>query len=157
MSPLEMILEVARTCKVSISMGNAFAAHTMPPESIEIPMGCKFELNDLYSILHELGHIDIVRSEPYINRIIRLSYRANLYNKNNQNCVLQEEKGAWDRAEEAAKLIGIYEEDKFNSFRDQCLASYSSWFENINAFNATTIKWEYKVINLVEDLINEGL
>ncbi|HIB78094.1 MAG TPA: hypothetical protein EYO58_10900 [Flavobacteriales bacterium] len=90
----------------------------------------------LYSLLHECGHILIQSNEAVYNKKFPASAKRNCFlshrqlekSKKYKVDVIAEEIEAWDRGKSLATRLGIYvDENKFNEFKVACVFTYVEW------------------------------
>jgi hypothetical protein len=90
----------------------------------------------LYSLLHECGHILIQSNEESYTNQYPATARINLYASHKQLerspkykvDVISEEIEAWKRGKTLAKRLGIHiDEESYNNFMSKCVYSYIVW------------------------------
>ena len=90
----------------------------------------------LYSLLHECGHILIQSNEVRYNKKFPATAKRNCFvshrqlekSKKYKVDVIAEEIEAWDRGKSLANRLGIYiDEDKFNEVKVACIFTYVEW------------------------------
>ena len=90
----------------------------------------------LYSLLHECGHILIQSNEIRYNKKFPAQAKRNCYlshrqlekSKKYKVDVISEEIEAWDRGKSLATRLGLYiDEDKYNEVKVTCVYTYVDW------------------------------
>jgi hypothetical protein len=90
----------------------------------------------LYSLLHECGHILVQSNETRYNKKFPAQAKRNCYLSHRQLeksrkykvDVISEEIEAWERGKSLANRLGIYiDEDKFNEIKVACIFTYVEW------------------------------
>lgn len=106
------------------------------------------EEKQLYSLLHECGHILIQSNEIRYNQKFPAQAKRNCYlshrqlekSKKYKIDVISEEIEAWDRGKNLATRLGIYiDEIKFNAVKAECVYTYVEWATTENERRKKTI------------------
>lgn len=84
----------------------------------------------LYSLLHEAGHLLLSREEDYslkFSDIIEQPFKKR-FSRANAVSVVRNEVLAWEKGYDLAKMLNIPIDDKkWNRMRDGCLYNYLKW------------------------------
>lgn len=90
----------------------------------------------LYSLLHECGHLLVQQNWNKYEKDYPTTARMNCYARNRQLerspkykvDIISEEIEAWKRGKTLSKRLGVYiNEEKFNALASQCVYTYISW------------------------------
>ena len=80
--------------------------------------------NQLYILLHEIGHHLIFENSELANKFAILNEKKVKCNLSNQILELEEEVNAWHNGEEVARVLGIELSSRFQLLKAKCLKSY---------------------------------
>jgi len=95
----------------------------------------------LYSLLHECGHILVQSNEIRYNKKFPATAKRNCYlshrqlekSKKYKIDVIAEEIEAWERGKNLANRLGIYiDETRFNEVKVECVYTYVEWANKKN-------------------------
>jgi hypothetical protein len=80
--------------------------------------------NQLYILLHEIGHHMIFEKPELAEKFAILNEKKVKNNLSNQILELEEEVNAWHNGEEVARALGIKLNSRFQLLKAKCLKSY---------------------------------
>jgi Zn-dependent peptidase ImmA (M78 family) len=80
--------------------------------------------NQLYILLHEIGHHLIFENSELADKFAILNEKKVKCNLSNQILELEEEVNAWHNGEEVARALGIELNSRFQLLKAKCLKSY---------------------------------
>ena len=112
-----------------------FNQDEMHPDVKEVHISSRFGLEkQLYSLLHECGHILVQKNAERYEKSYPATARMNCYATTNRQFekspkyrvdVLAEDIEAWRRGKSLANRVGLYiDEEKYNEFSAKCVYSY---------------------------------
>ena len=87
----------------------------------------KTKRNQLYLLLHEIGHHKVIKSQKFAKKFACLNDKKIARNLSNKIRTLEEEVVAWHIGEDIAEELDIPLDDAYQILKAKCLKTYAKW------------------------------